>query len=32
VLLVLAVVLSVYKPRGVTWFGQRQQRRIAEQV
>lgn len=32
VLLVLAVVLSVYKPRGVTGFGQRQQRRIGEQV
>lgn len=30
VLLVLAVVLSVYKPRGVTGIGQRQQRRIGE--
>lgn len=30
VLLVLAVVLSVYKPRGVTGFGRRQQRRVGE--
>jgi hypothetical protein len=32
VLLVLAVVLSVYKPKGMTGLGQRQQRRIGEQV
>jgi hypothetical protein len=32
VLLVLAVVLSVYKPRGMTGLGQRQQRHIGEQV
>lgn len=32
VLLVLAVVLSVYKPRGVTGLGRRQQRRIGESV
>lgn len=32
VLLVLAVVLSVYKPRGMTGLGQRQQRSIDEQV